>query len=49
MPTAAKQPDPRREQLRKQAPRRQQVLERISAMRMLVVGGVVAATCVLVG
>ncbi len=50
MSTVAQPKDPRREQLRRQAIlRRQQVLERISGVRMLIVGGVVAASCVLAG
>ena len=50
MPTVAQPKDPRREHLRRQAAlRRQQVLERISATRVLIVGGVVAATCGLAG
>ena len=48
---AAPQPkDPRREQLRQQAlQRRQGVLDRIAATRSLVVGGVVAVSCILAG
>jgi hypothetical protein len=50
MSTAAPQPDPRREHLRQQAiQRRQAVLERISGTRVLLVGGAVAASCVLAG
>ena len=42
--------DPRREQLRQQALlRRQAVLDRIVATRSLVIGGVVAISCILAG
>ena len=50
MATATQPRDPRRDYLRRQAIlRREQVLERISGTRILLVGGVVAATCVLAG
>ncbi len=50
MSTVAQPKDPRREQLRQQAMlRRQRVMERISGVRMLIVGGVVAASCLLAG
>lgn len=50
MATKTQPRDPRREHLRRQAIiRRERVLERISATRLLVVGGVVSATCVMVG
>ncbi len=50
MSAAAQHPDPRREHLRRQAIlRRNAVFERLSGTRALMVGGVVAATCVLAG
>ena len=50
MASAPQQTDPRREQLRRQAiQRRQAVLDRIAGARAIVIGGVIAVSCVLAG
>ena len=50
MPPAPQQTDPRREQLRRQAiQRRQAVFDRIAGARAIVIGGVIAVSCVLAG
>lgn len=50
MPPASQQTDPRREWLRQQAiNRRQAVLDRIVAARMIAVGIVVSVSCILAG
>jgi hypothetical protein len=50
MPPAPQQSDPRREQLRQQAiQRRKAVADRISATRSVVIGTVIAISCVLAG
>ncbi|MGH2835903.1 MAG: hypothetical protein ACRDLT_16265 [Solirubrobacteraceae bacterium] len=50
MPPAPQQTDPRREQLRRQAiQRRQAVIDRVVATRTLLIGAVLAGSCIMAG